>query len=399
MTAHRNLQHLWPGLNETFSLVLIGQPQEAAIAQDMGIDASPIGKFVDADVNETATNKAYEFSSRLYNDPLYYWMSSKINNSSGYVTPGRLKQWWPAMVGEHIRQQTTMIETLKKVFAEFKPSGCIVHEDVTPDMRALVMFCKARGVPTIHVPHATCFYTGEEWDIHTESISDWIAASGTYSADFYNRWGFPAERITMTGAPQLDSWYIPNPLSRAEARLVLGVKLDDFLMIYATSWGQLTSSRGGFDDEHQRNFDMICNAALELKATLCIKMHPGEAPNQEQMYNEQLHKRGINGFITRAYNEYVLRAGDVMVAHGPSNIGVSSAIIGLPTAYIPTEGFGFPPGPIAVSDSVVEAVAEARTKTKDYWDDFAKQMNEPHNDFENGSACERIVKFVKEVCL
>ncbi len=216
-------------------------------------------------------------------------------------------------------------------------------------------------------------------------------------AEWYVKWGYPSDRITITGMPQLDHWYSQHKLSKQEARRVLGVDQDAFLLIYATSWGQLTSARGGFDDEFQDSLRQVMETTKEMNAVLCIKMHPGEAQGQEQGYLDTLKKNNITGFVTRQFNEYVLTAGDVLVAHGPSNICLSSAAIGLPCVYIGTEDFDFPiPGPVLSRDNVTHAVRIAMILDKDkVWGEFAKAMNSSHPD---GGACERITEFVKTIC-
>ena len=215
--------------------------------------------------------------------------------------------------------------------------------------------------------------------------------------DWYTKWGYDPDRIRITGVPQLDTWYGDNPPSRKEARGVLGIDDDAFLLVYATSWAQLTSSRGGFEDELNDSLRQAYEAARELNAVLCVKMHPGEMQNQEQVYLNAMKDYGITGFVTRQYNEYVLRAADVMLAHGPSNICTAAAIVGLPCAYIPTEDYEFPfPGPVKVGNSATHALRIAMMLDKDKtWDIFAKTQNDAHP---LGNAKERIVEFVREIC-
>jgi len=239
---------------------------------------------------------------------------------------------------------------------------------------------------------------GDDWDIHTESISDYIAASGNYSANWYADRGFPRERIKITGMPQWDVGYSINLPSRSEARRVLGVEEDAFLLIYASTWGQLTSLRGGFENEYEHSMREVIEATQELGATLCVKMHPGEAANQEQIYLQIIKDNKVSGFVTRGFNEYVLRAGDILVSHSPSNICCQAAAIGLRSCYFPTEGFEFPfPGPVRVAGtSLTHAIKITQSLDWDKtWEIFARETNDAHP---IGNACERIVEFVRSVC-
>ena len=403
MTGGHTTQPLWPHLAETYDICM-AHPQMTQLMADMGIKgAFGIQKYLNSDAQEDAVNTAYAMTAKLYQPEVSASIVNTIANAfNGDGVPENLRepqvmQWWPAMVGEHLRQEVLLGNMLNRLSIDRKVSGCVVHEDVTPDARTIVQFCNSRGIATIHIPHANCYYIGDGWDIHTESISAFIAASGEYMRDWYVKWGYPADRITITGMPQLDSWYSQHRLSKQEARRVLGVDQDAFLLIYATSWGQMTSTRGGFDEEFSDSLRQVMETAKEMNAVLCVKMHPGEGQGQEQGYLDTLKKNNITGFVTRQFNEYVLAAGDALVAHGPSNICLSAAAIGLPSVFIGTEDFTFPiPGPVLSRDNVTHAIRIAMMldKTK-VWDEFAKQMNASHP---VGGACERITEFVKTVC-
>lgn len=371
------------------------------LAKDTGIDCIYIGEFASPDVQETAINASYEIASNLIDsarsDKSYNWSNTisdlAESNPAKQLQHETVKKWWPAMIGESVRQRIILIEILKRATEQRTIVGCVVHEDVTPDMRTLVEFCKLRGIPTIHIPHANCFYRGESWDIHTESISDFVAAGGEYMKRFYSKWGFDESKITITGSPSMDSWYTDNPPSRSEARQVLGIGADEFVIVYASSWSQLTSTRSDFDVEHQRDFGLVMDAAKRLKATLCIKMHPGEAQDMEKFYLENLKGNGIRGFVVRQYNEYVLRAGDLLIAQGPSNICVQSVVCGIPTLYIPTEDFAFERGPIMIGENVMDAIAIAKGMTKEYWQEWLDDVCAY-----GGQGTERTTQFIMEKC-
>ena len=402
ISGGHTLQPLWQPLSETYDLCML-HPQSSGLMNDLGIQgAFGVQKYLTAELQEKAVNIAYRLSAKLHEPSMSASLAKVVSEAFNGNPPENLSQpqigeWWPAMVGEHIKQEATLVGLLDAVMNDRKISGCVVHEDVTPDQRAIVLFCKAHGIPTVHVPHANCFYTGKSWDIHTESISDYIAAAGTHMRDFYVRWGFPADKVRVTGVPHWDSWYNTNQPTKAEARKVLGVDENVFLFIYATSWGQLTSDRGGFEQEFENGLRQVLETTRELNATLCIKMHPSEAQGQEQIYLNALKENNINGFVTRQFNEYVLRAGDALVAHGPSNICVTSAFIGLPCVYLSTEDFEFPfPGPVKSGVSLAHAIRISQLLDGDKtWDIFSKVCNDAHG---KGNATDRTAEFVREVC-
>ena len=383
----------------------MAHPQLPQLMTELGIQgAFGLKAYMNAETSEESINEAYILAKRLYEPESASRLVDTITKAfADREIPLNLRaehvtRWFPAMAGEHIKQQNSIVRMIDSLCGDREVVGCIVHEDVTPDARAIVMYCNAHGIPTLHVPHANCFYIGEEWDIHTESISSHIAASGQYMKEFYVKWGYNEANITITGMPQLDSVYADHQPSRKEARQVLGIDADEkrMLLVYATSWGQLTSERGGFEDEYEQSLQEVLETVKELDTVLCVKMHPGEAQGQEQTYLNALKESGIEGFVTRGYNEYILRAADVLVSHGPSNICVIAASIGLPCAYCPTEDFEFPfPSPVLSRGNLTHAVRVAMKLDKEKtWGVFAKKMNDAHGE---GNAVERITELCQSL--
>ena len=397
ITSNHTIQPLWVGLSEFYDLCIVGQ--QAPLATDMGLEgAFPLVKYVNPDIQEAAINESYRVAAKLHEPEMSGSLVERVSGASEQLQRDKVGRWWPAFAGERVRQIAMLIGMIEGLIAERQVAGCIVHEDVTPEMRAMVMFCKARGIPTIHIPHANCFYVGEKWDIHTESIADYIAASGTHAKEFYEKWGYKGA-AKIVGSPQMDKWYGVGP-TRKESREVLGIGENDFVIIFATSWWQLTSARSRFDVEYNESLQQMLKAAKEMKATLVIKMHPGESQGKENFYVEQMKASGVNGCVTHSYNEYVLRAGDVLISHGPSNICVEAAILGLPCGYFPTEDFGFDGGPIAIDGQmdVVGAIETTGRVVAGKWDSFAHRMNDVHDSLDAGTARERTVDFIREVC-
>jgi len=361
--------------------------------------------YMSAEIQETAINTAYRMTARLHEhkgrNALNYHIQQAFNGQGlpTNLTSPQVNEWWPGMMGERIKNHVVVMRMIEKLAADRKVVGCIVHEDVTPDMRTIVMYCQHLGIPTIHIPHANCFYVGEKWDIHTESISDYILASGEFAKGFYTHWGYPEERVIITGMPQWDRLYENERPSKTEARRVLGIETDDeFVLVYASSWVQTTGMRSRFESELDDSLKMVIETAKELPATLLVKMHPGEPADNEKVYLSSMKEAGINGLVTRQFAEYVLSAADAVIAHGPSNFCCQTAAWRIPCAYIPTEDYLFPfPGPIEVSwDNATHAVKIATQVDKDKtWEIFSKNCNDAHR---AGNACERIVEETLKIC-
>ena len=405
MSGNHTTQSLWKPLAEHFDICLI-HTQMSQMMTDMNIlGGYGIQKYMSAEVQETAINIAYALAARLHEpdraDELTRHIAEAFNGSTipTNLQSPQVNDWWPGMLGERVKNSMTVIGMLEAAVKDRKVSGCIVHEDVTPDARAIVMFCKAQGIPTIHIPHANDWYVGEKWDIHTECISDYILAAGVYMKDWYTRWGYNPERIRVVGMPQWDSFYgdLGRP-GKSESRKALGIKTDEeTVLVYASSWAQLTSARGEFNKEFENSLRMMIETAQELPATLIVKMHPGEPANQEQIYLKAIKDNNLEGCVTRMFNQYTLAATDVLVSHGPSNICCHAAAWNVPSCYIPTEDYAFPlPGPVMAGGNATYAARLAmQLDTEKTWGPFAKLSNDAHPE---GNACERIVREVVDIC-
>ena len=272
-----------------------------------------------------------------------------------------------------------------------------MHEDVAPDTRSLVLWCKARGIPTIHVPHAACHLRADGGsDIHRESRSDWILASGEYERDFYVAGGHPMNRIAIVGAPQMDGLYADEVLpAQAEARRVLDID-NERVICYAGTWSQTTAIRGTGLSEMNDGLHAVIDLTHEWQAVLIIKSHPNGG--DDKVYAQALRDTNTPGLITRHYLSYAVRAADVLVAQGPSNICIEAAILGTPSCYIQSEGFDYAHElPFRSNAEQLSIVArEARDSRGDpAWQDFIRLYNAAHPE---GGAVEAVVEKVIELC-
>lgn len=400
ITSNHTLLPLWEKLHETFDLCIIGP--NAGLAQDLGLaGAFPLAKYSNPDIGEEATNIAYRVAARLHETPNSEKIAETVRGSfaddaavPNQLKPENVRGWWPAMVGEHVKGGAGVVACLKALLADREVLAGIVHEDVTFEARVVVQYLKSRGVTTIHVPHASCFYIGEQWDIHTESICDYLLAAGKYMYDWYAKWGYAEDRIRVTGAPQLDRWYTDKFPSKKEARTVLGIGEDESVMMYATTWSQLTSSRSEFEQEHYRNLGVACKTAVERKCTMVLSLHPGESQGQEAFYLQKMKEYGVRGCVVRGYIEYVLRAVDFVVAP-VSNVVVDAAILGVPSVYIATEGFEMEGGPIRYVDNLSRSIDFTLLYTARHWGEFAKLINDRHGEEE--SAASRAVQAIVDI--
>ena len=102
--------------------------------------------------------------------------------------------------------------------------------------------------------------------------------------------------------------------------------------------------------------------------------------------------------VTRSHHIYVLRATDVLIAQGPSNVCVDAAILGTPSAYLQTEGFDF--AHVLPFRGTLDTLAKVALMAKDSrgdpaWSDFCKFYDDAYPD---GDAAGRICEMVEQLC-
>ena len=393
------LQPILPALAARYDLVFL-YPQLAQSAAEQGTpNVLALGQFFTADVKETADTATGVLTAQIVNamPAIAQRIALSYNERERpHALNGDLSKWLVAYSLTRLQNQITTLSVLEAIFNNRDVAGCIVHEDLTPDARGAVLFCRARGVPTIQIPHAACHLLPGVEDIHRSTRTEYILASGEYMAKFYADGGHPPDKISIVGVPQWDSYYTPAALpAKAEARRVLGV--DGLTLCYATTWAQTTSLRSEFERELQASLEAVLRAAKELGATLIVKMHPGENPAGEQYYAEQMKASGVYGMVTRNHMTYTTLAADVLIAQGPSNICIEAAMMGTPSCYIQTEGFDFAHALPYRSgmDGLVAAIEQARVGLGAGWDDFIRYYNAAHG---VGDGAAQALSEVERIC-
>jgi len=289
------------------------------------------------------------------------------------------------------------LSALENLASQKKVVGCVVHEDVTLDTRVTVNFCKSKGIPSVHIPHAACHLQAGVQDIHRETRTDFIAASGQYMAGFYRESGFTGG-MEETGLVQLDWMYERGYPKRDEARRILVLDDKQLVLVYASTWSQTTSLRSRFGAELQETLNAVIALSKELGAFLAVKVHPHEGEGAEKQYVEALKQSGVKGLVTRHHNSYITPAADVVIMHGPSNYALEAAMLGVPSCYVQTEGFDFRHvlpfrGPVSSLRDMVQQARDSRGN--DNWQDFLRYYNSAHP---GGGAVDKTVEYI-ERCL
>jgi len=395
--GHPVSQGYWRGLSEHYDLCFTS-PQATEYAMSIGVPCFALNGFMNGDVQEHALSMSAQIASKAVQSASV--ISGRLLLQFNGSAPSEFhsaKDWWPGYVLQHAQAIALQSALLTQLSNIREIAGCVVHEDVAPDTRSLVLWCKARGIPTIHVPHAACHLRADGGsDIHRESRSDWILASGEYERDFYVAGGHPADRIDIVGAPQMDGLYADEVLpTQAEARRVMDID-NERVICYAGTWSQTTAVRGTGNVEMNEGLRAVIELTHEWQAVLIIKSHPNGG--DDKAFEQALRDTNTPGLITKHYLSYAVRAADVLVAQGPSNICIEAAILGTPSCYIQSEGFDYAHAlPFRSSAERLNIIAiEARDSRGDpAWQDFIRLYNAAHPE---GGAVEAVVEKVIELC-
>ena len=179
----------------------------------------------------------------------------------------------------------------------------------------------------------------------------------------------------------------------------MGLKADDLVLTYASTWTQTTGLRGGWDIELNTGLKAVVDLAVKKNARLIISIHPHAGQGTDEAYAQVIRAANIGGLVTRAHRNYTLRASDVVIAQGPSNVCIDAAILGTPSAYLRTDGFDYEHElPYRCDPDDLEIAVNAALSSKDdpRWQDFIREYNDVHP---RGGASGRVVDVVKEKCL
>ena len=374
---------LWPALSEHYRLAFL-ESNSANLAAEMGLEGvMRVEGFLDAEMLHRGQLEAM-------------WMSQRVMNAlDGGLTldhavpelNSKLGTWLPLFFREQAEAAMVRLTAIDACFAKEKPVGVLVHEDVTPEARGMVLYAKSKSVPTLHLPHANHFIQ-DKGDIHSQLTADYLGVYGEYMDGWYRNNG--GENITRVGAPQWDWLYhdIKIPAQKV-ARQAFGAP-EGRVLTYATTWYQMTSVFGKGAEDLEAAWQRMVAAAKELKAFLIVKMHPGEQAGQEKHYEAGMKEAEIKGAILRGSNEWALRAADCLIVQGPSNLGAEAAILGVPVVELYQYGARYPEwGPAGTwGEDLVQKIADAKPNLE-----FIRRLNEYP-----GEAVEHSVDWVRGIC-
>lgn len=314
---------------------------------------------------------------------------------------GGLLGWMPGYVVSSLARMHMRIAVWKRFWESHEVRLVVTHEDVAEDTRALVQFARARGTPTLHVPH---FNHGSLPraipDVHDAIHCDYAAVAGQYMAGWLEARGMDGDRIRVTGHPAWDRFAHINP-DRVWSRAMLRLNPAQPALCYAADWVLWTTLCYHERTPHA-GWEVVLEAfkALRREGWLLIcKAHPGAKETNAEWHAQQARKAEVACLVTDRHLDVVLQAADVMVSNGFSNIVAEAAMAGVPGMTLGPGYLDEPAVPGVDYDAealyrAVKAVHEAReTWRAELLPEFLERYVGPND----GKATERIVEWCREL--
>lgn len=381
---------MYQELSEHFAIAYLND-QAFAIAKQHDFDAIQLTTFINNPeriefVKANAIWQAQKIMNAISSEDLVLDEEQEFLHGKG------LGSWLPTFYYEQSVAAMLRIFACALCTEENGASGVLVHEDVLPEGRALAMWGREEKIPVLHLPHANHFGRPGSGDIHNEVTAPTLGVFGEYMKGWYMANGAKEEQITVVGNPNWDQYYLGelHP-DKTLSRKAFGLSEDDLIVCYASTWPQATSVWDQGLPDIKKRARMVMEASVELGAKLIVKMHPGEAPDMEKWYQEQMREAGAHGAITRRHTKYALKGSDVVLTQGPSNLAVEAMIMGTPVVELLQDGACYPPEygiPSTRGYNLLKCIEEAREKGPS--EDFVRDMNYDND----GLATERAVEWV-----
>lgn len=337
LSGGRAVQPLLKPLAERFNLALL-YPRAAEQAAARGLPVANLAPWADDRTKAQSVNDALRLCSGLFPaleaGTLVEPFEETIGHFSADGVVENLGQWFPNWVLQSVSRQVLRLKLWRRLMDEFDVKICITHEDVCEDTKSMVQFFRARGVPTLHVPHAVYldqWRAGPGLDVHDEIACEYMAAAGSFQREWYVARGFPESNVSLTGSPSWDKW--SRPPDQTWARDALKLAHDEPAVVYASSWAQHTSPLG-FHDLVAECYAAFLEAAKGADWQAIVKLHPNAGQASHQRHAKLASEMGVRCLVTPSYLDIVMQAADLVVAMGPSNILIEAAMLGVPIVSV-----------------------------------------------------------------
>lgn len=250
-------------------------------------------------------------------------------------------------------QQIVAIEMFESLHRQASLDAVVLGCDNSPVQRAVVLYARRRGVPTIQLAHAIFGHSRAlarpAGEMHT-LYSDYLAVFGRRAKQDAVDAGTPPDRVFETGAPHWDELVRPEArINRDEARRSLGLDARRPVVLYCAGYADGSTA---FFPAFVRWFDDVFRAVVRACADaregvqLIVRPHPHErtrrpTPDREyaalldrlQAWSRALGVPAVQ--FSLADKTTAVRAADVVVAPASSSIIPEVMILQRPVVGVP----------------------------------------------------------------
>ena len=206
--------------------------------------------------------------------------------------------------------------------------GAILHNDVEPLTRTIALWCKARGKPCYHIPHAIYLDHGGRGapgsDIHDMVTASHLAAGGMFQRNWYVERGFPVDHIGITGVPRFDR-ITKLPQNRERAGVLLKLNTKKPTVVYFSSWSQQTNLLG-CNDEMEESYLAFLDAVKGTEdVEVIVKCHP--RGQNIDWHIKKAQEKDVRAIVTAKYLDVIMQVMTVGISYGPSNVILESSML------------------------------------------------------------------------
>jgi hypothetical protein len=307
----------------------------------------------------------------------------------------------PGYVVSSLARMHMRIDVWKRFWDSRDVRLVVTHEDVAEDTRALAQFAKARGTPTLHVPHFNHGSLPRPMpDVHDDINCDYAAVAGEYMAGWLERRGMEREKIRITGHPAWDRFAHINP-DRYWSRAMLRLNPARSAVCYAADW-VLWTTLCYHEKTPNAGWQVMLEAFKVLNREgwlLICKSHPGAKVTNWEWHGKEAEKMKVPCLVTEQHLDIILQAADVMVSNGFSNIIAEAAMAGVPGITLGPGYLDEPavPGIDYDAEALVQAIKDAHASRQAWQADLLPAFLERYVGPNDGKATDRIVEWCREL--
>ncbi|MDA2915368.1 hypothetical protein MYX64_00725 [Nitrospinae bacterium AH_259_B05_G02_I21] len=264
------------------------------------------------------------------------WNSPSPPMSSAFRFDGL--DLWPALAPrfqflaeDYLTGIIGWIEAAHALVAAWRPRACAISYETGPLGRALIVACRAAGVPTLGLQHGEIGpvnsdymkrYGPRDLDLLPDVIAVFDEATKTLLT---TRSTYPAERVVVTGCPRFDVLRRTGELFRKEEILARrGLSPERPVVLFCPPRGFATVDRATIGPY----LESLLQARDSLPSVQWVLKAPPGVP--KAWYERALAARGMGDVVVTDEMLYEWMAVSDVVVTAPSTIGLEAILMGRP---------------------------------------------------------------------